>query len=84
MKVTIYFASMPNGGHIFSTPTTHKVEHVEYTDEKQLQKYIESQKDLWGCPYKKKKSMGYDYISNQGGATVVPYKPSKSPNFKKI
>lgn len=85
-RYRIEFSSIPHGAGLFSKPEVDRVEFVEVNSDVELQKYIESQKDAYGCKFKKEKSFGYDYISNQGGAKVYLYKPPKfiTPKFKRI
>jgi hypothetical protein len=88
MKYTIDYYWIDYGAHLFATPTYQKSENVECSSEENLRKYIESQKDAYGGFYKKnkKKFMGYDYISSQGGVKVRRYEEPKfkKPTFKKI
>lgn len=67
--------------HIFASPEYDHEEIVEVESDEKLTKYIESKKDGWGNNFKKKKSFGFDFISNEGGVKVLDY---KNPIIKKV
>lgn len=69
--------------HIFASPEYDHEEIVEVENDEKLAKYIESKKDGWGNNFKKKKSFGFDFISNQGGVKVLDY-IYKKPIIKKV
>jgi hypothetical protein len=89
MKYIIEYYSIGYGASMFATPDyTHEEyldtnTYVESINSKKLKDYIESKKDRYGNYFKKckKKTMGFDYISNQGGVKVKEY---KAPKFKSI
>jgi hypothetical protein len=85
-KVIQYY--LVQGDHIFAVPEPHHSELIENDDPVKLRKYIESQKDSYGCFYKKKKFTGFgldfDYTSNQGAVKVKDYVEDKKKVFKKI
>ena len=66
--------------HFLAIPEFSHKEIVKTTF-KNLQKYIESKKDAYCNHYKKKKSFGFDYVSNTGGVKVKLY---KEPIIKRI
>ncbi len=43
-KIIVIFKTIQSDS-MFAVPTPHKKEYIEYSDEKVLQKYIESKKD---------------------------------------
>jgi len=87
MLIEIDYYDIEYGAHIFATPSYTRTEIVDVENFDKLKKYIESQKDLHGCKFKKTKNkednFGYDYISNQGGVKIKKYKKKKI-KIKKI
>jgi len=80
ISVIIYHSVEGNAGVISVPKETHR-EVVEYADQKSLDKYIITKSDRYGFKFKKKKFMGFQYVSRDGGVKVEPYVP---PKIKKI
>ncbi len=80
MRMKIKYYSIQSD-HILAIPAYSRSEIVDVKSFKELQKYIESQKDGYGHKFKKKKSFGFDYTSVAGAVKVESYKP---PKVKKI
>jgi len=83
MKVKIKYYNIEYGANIFATPSFTSSEIVKCTDlnDPKLISYIENKKDLYGHKFKvsKKKFMGYNFTSNQGGVKISEY---IEPNIK--
>lgn len=70
MKIKIKYYDIPFDAGYFATPEFTSEEIVEIKNDKQLQDYIKTKRDLCGNSYKRKKSFGFDYISNQGAIKI--------------
>lgn len=82
-----------SGDHIFSKPTFDgRLEYIDASSLKDLEKYICNKSDLWGHPYKANKaynksdaiSREFFCISKQGGVTIDEFREPKTPKFRKI
>lgn len=84
MKVKIRYHEI-NSDHILASPEFDREEIVECEsfDDPKLISYIESKTDFWRHKFKKskKRTMGFDYISKQGGVKVEEY---IEPNIKTL
>jgi hypothetical protein len=67
--------------HVLASPTFDHEEIVECKTDQQLQAYIAKQKDQYGNPFKRDKSFGFDYLSNQGAIVVSQY---HEPTIKQL
>ena len=81
MKRVIIYCSIDDGASIFAIPTETHREVVEFNSQRDLDKYVTSKTDDYGNVFKKKRSLGFDYISRAGGVRIKAYKP---PVIKKI
>jgi hypothetical protein len=77
MKVKIKYHNIEHGASMFASPSFTNSEIVECVDldDPKLISYIESKKDQHGNKFKisKKKSFGFDFISNQGAVKIEEY-----------
>ena len=76
-KIKYYYLK---SDHMLACPEYDHEEIVEVRSLEKLDKYITTQKDQMGHYFRKKKSFGFDYISNQGAVKVEVY----NPKIKKI
>ncbi len=82
MKYIIEYWDIGEGGGLaMFFPEFTRKEIIESDTEEELNTYILKQKDKWGGEFRKKKSFGFDYISNNGAVKVKQY---KEPKIKKI
>jgi hypothetical protein len=84
MQYTISYYDIDHGGGLFAFPEFTRSEVVEADSRDDLVDYITKQKDLHGHHYRREKSFGFDYISNQGAVKVRVYAPPRIKKIKKI
>ena len=84
MKIKIKYHEIKSD-HIMATPEYDRKEFIECDglDDPKLISYIETKKDWYGHYFKlsKKKTLGFNYISNRGGVKVEEY---IEPNIKTL
>lgn len=79
MKLIVEYYEMQSD-HLLAMPEYDREEFIEVKNEDELDRYISTKKDWYGCEYKKDKSHGFDYISGQGGIKIKEYEEPKFRN----